>query len=92
MLENRVETRLRLGVKKLGGNAVKFVSPGNSGVNDRLVLLPGARTIFVELKAPGKKRSPLQLKWAKDLEKMGFHSHCLDTLEKVDQFLKEIQS
>lgn len=30
---------------------MKFVSPGNDGVPDRIVVLPGGRVIFVELKA-----------------------------------------
>ena len=40
MLENELEKKLRDKVKKLGGKAYKFVSPGNAGVPDRLVFLP----------------------------------------------------
>ena len=40
MLENELEKKLRDKVKKLGGKAYKFVSPGNAGVPDRLVVLP----------------------------------------------------
>lgn len=56
MRESTIEAYLRDRVKELGGKAYKFVSPGNDGVPDRLVCLPGGRAVFVELKAPGKKR------------------------------------
>ena len=47
MLEKEVERYLREQVKKrLGGMALKFVSPGLSGVPDRVVLLPGEKITF----------------------------------------------
>lgn len=54
MRESVVEKKFAAEVKKRGGLAVKFVSPGFNGVPDRLVLFPGGRLAFVELKAPGK--------------------------------------
>ena len=55
MRERDVERYLRERVKQLGGRAYKFVSPGNNGVPDRIVMLPGGKLFFVELKAPGKE-------------------------------------
>ena len=55
MRENEIERRLAVSVKEMGGMAVKFVSPGLDGVPDRIVLLPGGKAAFVELKAPGKR-------------------------------------
>jgi len=46
----------------MGGMAVKFTSPGLDGVPDRIVLLPGRKIAFVELKAPGKSRGPCRRK------------------------------
>ncbi len=43
MLEKMIEQKLRNEVKALGGRAYKFVSPGNDGVPDRLVVLPGGK-------------------------------------------------
>ena len=60
MKESEIEARLVRGVKALGGVAYKFVSPGNVGVPDRVVVLPGGRVIFVELKAEGGRLSPMQ--------------------------------
>mgnify|MGYP001603998362 CR=1 FL=1 len=57
MRESGIEKRLKKEIEKIGGKALKFVSPGVIGVPDRIVLLPHGKIIFVELKAPGKKRS-----------------------------------
>lgn len=60
MKESEIEARLVRGVKTLGGVAYKFVSPGNAGVPDRLVILPGGRILFAELKADGGRLSKMQ--------------------------------
>lgn len=53
MRETTLERRIYEYVKKLGGKAYKWVSPGNSGVPDRIIVLPGGRVIFAEIKRPG---------------------------------------
>ncbi len=83
MLESMVERKLVTEVKKRGGLAVKFVSPGLDGVPDRLVLFPGGRLAFVELKAPGKKMRPLQVKRAKMLSALGFKVYCIDSPKMI---------
>lgn len=40
MLEKELERKFMYTIKKLGGKAYKFVSPGNAGVPDRIVILP----------------------------------------------------
>lgn len=90
--ESRIEQLLVMKVKKMGGMAVKFISPGLDGVPDRLVLFPGGRCAFVELKAPGKKMRPLQVKRKKQLEILGFPVYVIDEIEKIGGVLDEIQS
>lgn len=60
MREKEVEKLLVDGVRKLGGRAYKWVSPGNAGVPDRIVVLPGQPPIFVELKSETGKLTKLQ--------------------------------
>ena len=58
MREKTIEAKLVQAVRTKGGLALKFTSPGFDGVPDRLVLLPGGRIAFIELKAPGKTLRP----------------------------------
>lgn len=71
MKERDIEKILVSEVKKLGGRAYKWVSPGNDGVPDRIVILPGRVPIFVELKADGGKLSRLQESQITRLSELG---------------------
>lgn len=84
MKEKAVEEYLREQVKAAGGKAYKFVSPGNVGVPDRLVLFPGGRVVFVELKALGKKPTELQCAQHERIKRFGFAVHVASTKEMVD--------
>lgn len=88
MSEKVIEQYLREQVKTIHGKAYKFVSPGNAGVPDRLILLPGARMVFVELKAPGKKPTALQEMQHKKIRSLGHHVFVIDSKEQVDEFIK----
>ena len=92
MREREVERRLVTAVKKLGGLAPKFTSPGLDGVPDRPVLLPDGRLAFVEVKAPGQKMRPLQLLRKRQLEELGFRVYCIDRPEQIGGVLDEIQA
>ena len=69
---------------------MKFTAIGTAGVPDRIVLLPGGRCFFVELKAPGKKMRPLQVKRAKQLESLGFKVYCIDSMEGIKEIIEQI--
>lgn len=90
MSESEIEKALTLTVKKRGGIALKFISPGMSGVPDRLVLMNCGRFAFVELKATGKQMRPLQIKRKRQLEALGFSVYCIDKKEKIGGVLDEI--
>ena len=92
MRENAIERQLAMAVKKMGGMAVKFVSPGLDGVPDRIVLLPNKKMAFVELKVPGKKLRPLQEKRRRQLEALGFPVYVIDGAEQIGGVLDEICS
>ena len=90
MRESQIEARLSRRVKQAGGLCLKWVSPGCTGVMDRIVLLPGGRVIFVELKQPGGRLSERQ-KWMRDvLSGLGMDVRCLWNKEQVDKFLEEV--
>ncbi|HAK42878.1 MAG TPA: VRR-NUC domain-containing protein [Clostridium sp.] len=89
MEESKIERYLKKQIELLGGQALKFVSPGVSGVPDRIVLLPHGKIIFIELKAPGKKVRPIQEYQIKKIRALGFRVEIIDSIEKVDEFIEE---
>ncbi|MBE6874160.1 MAG: VRR-NUC domain-containing protein [Ruminococcus albus] len=91
MNEKFIEQKLVKAVKNKGGAALKFVSPGVDGVPDRIVLLPGGRIGFVELKSLGKKMQPLQERRKRQLEALGFRVWCVDTIEQVERVIDEMK-
>jgi hypothetical protein len=92
MNEKQIENKLTLAVKKAGGIAPKFVSPGFAGMPDRIVLLPDGLIAFVELKAPGKKPRPLQLARHRLLRSLGFKVYVIDSVKQIGRMLDELQA
>lgn len=76
MREKIIEQHLVKAVKNSGGIAPKLVSPGFDGMPDRLVLLPGGKIGFVEVKAPGKEPRPLQVARHGLLRRAGLQGIC----------------
>jgi hypothetical protein len=87
MLEKDVERYLVKSVKDLGGACFKWVSPGHAGVPDRVVIRPGGRVAFVEVKRPGQKPTKLQLHVLEQLRQLGCQAVWVDSKEAVDAFL-----
>jgi len=83
MLEKTIEAHLVKRAREAGGLAIKWTAPGTSGVPDRIVFLPG-RIIFVELKAPGKKPTAIQLHVHRLLADLGADVRVIDSKEQVD--------
>ena len=92
MREQRIERQLVQQVSKLGGLALKFVSPGMAGVPDRLLLFPGGRAVFVETKAPGKKPRPLQVHRHEQLRALGFRVFVIDEMKQIREVLDDLCS
>lgn len=90
MLEKEIEAKLRDKVKALGGRAYKFVSPGNSGVPDRIVVLPEGKIGFAELKRPGKEPRKLQERQIAFLQKLGFTVQVIDSEKDIENFICEV--
>ena len=89
MLEREIEAYLTREVAKRGGKAYKFVSPGNAGVPDRLVCLPGNKMFFVELKATGQTPRPLQVAQIRKIKSLGCRVFVVDSKESVDETLAQ---
>jgi hypothetical protein len=92
MKEKDIEQYLVKQAKAADGKAYKWTSPGNAGVPDRIVILPGGRVTFVELKALGGKSTALQLNQQRFIAGMGLPVAVVDSKEAVDQILSKMQA
>ena len=74
-LEKDIEKKLRRMVERHGGQCLKWVCPGWSGVPDRIVVMPGGCIYFVETKRPKDgELSELQKWWIDRLRGLGFYA------------------
>jgi len=86
MLERHIERALVRSVERLGGTCEKFTSPGRRSVPDRLVTMPGGAIIFVEVKTPGKRPTPMQERDHARRRAMGCDVRVIDTMEAANAF------
>ena len=89
MKEKEIEKILRDRVKRLGGRAYKWVSPGNAGVPDRIVILPGRAPVFVELKTDSGRLTALQRMQIKRLLDLGQDVAVVKGMDGLEQFFRE---
>lgn len=90
MRESSIESKLIRMVRERGGLCFKFVSPGNPGVPDRIVITPAGRTVYVELKTEVGRLAAIQ-KWQhEELRKRGADVRTLKGLEQVKAFVEEV--
>ena len=90
MKEKHIEQTLTRTVRQYGGLCPKWVSPGLDGVPDRIILLPGGRMAFAEVKAPGKKPRPLQTARIRQLEALGYKVYIIDSKEQIPDVLDDL--
>ena len=90
MLEKDIEAHLVRRVRDAGGKAYKFVSPANRGVADRVVVMPGGRVWFVEVKAMGGRLSPLQRVFLDEVKGLGCNYKIVWSKEDVDAFVASL--
>lgn len=90
MRESVIEARLVKMVRSRGGLCYKFVSPSNPGVPDRIVITPGGRTIYVELKTEIGRLANIQRWQLDEMRRRGADVRVLKGLEEVKAFVEEV--
>lgn len=70
MREKDIEKWIRQQIENMGGKFMKFVSPGNNGVPDRIAIMPGGHIWFVELKTDTGELAPIQTWQIEQLKKL----------------------
>ena len=90
MKETVIEQKLVQAVKARGGIAPKIISPGYDGMPDRIILLPGGKIAFVEVKAMGRKPRSLQLHRHETLRRLGFKVFVFDDARQIAPLLSAV--
>lgn len=90
MRERDLEKILRDEVRKLGGRAYKWVSPGNDGVPDRIIVFPGRPPVFVELKTETGRLSAIQQAQIRRLERLGQRVRVVRGIDGLSQFFQDM--
>lgn len=97
MRERDIERYLVKRVKELGGEVRKVKWLGRAHAPDRVVMLPEEEwdkwsvpreAIWVELKAPGEKLRPGQLREHERMRRMGQRVVVIDSIEGVEELLR----
>ena len=89
MLEKDIEKIFTTEIKRAGGKAYKFTSPGNDGVPDRIALLPSGQIVFVELKTENGRLTRLQKLRCEEISALGQKVRVLHGLAEVRDFFLE---
>lgn len=87
MKERDVENYLVERVRAAGGEVRKVQWIGRNGAPDRFVMLKGL-SMWVELKAPGEKPRPSQVREHERMRSMGQRVEVIDSLDGVDALLQ----
>lgn len=90
MREKFIEQALVKAVGKRGGICEKWIA-GTAGWPDRIVILPGGRIAFVEVKAPGRKPRAIQTHRHEQLRALGQKVYVLDDMERIKGILDDIE-
>lgn len=86
--ESALEAYAKKQVKARGGLYLKFVSPGFTGVPDRICIKPGGEVFFVEHKAPGGKLSERQKVVGEQFREIGATYYVAASKEDIDEIVK----
>ena len=90
MTESQIESRLVKMVRERGGLCYKFVSPGNPGVPDRIIITPQGRTVYVELKTEYGRLASIQRWQHEQMAARGIEVRIVRGLDQVKALVEEV--
>ena len=88
--EKAIERYLFDRVRQAGGVCLKYSNPNMGGYPDRVALLPGGVSVWVELKSRGRKPTKLQMLRIESLRLLGHRVYVIDSREGVDLMMSEL--
>jgi len=90
-MEKEIESYLKKEIERRGGLCLKFVSPGVTGVPDRVCVLPGGRVVFVEIKSADGELSPRQEYVIRQIRKRGHDVRVVVGKLGVDELIFDLR-
>lgn len=90
MRESKLEHILVEEIRKEGGKAYKWTSPGNDGVPDRIVFFPGGEVYFIELKTAAGRVSAKQRIQIRTLNGLGQDAMIVKGIGGLIDFFRKI--
>lgn len=91
MIERDIERYLVRQAKANGWGCYKWVSPGNVGVPDRILILPYGKVVFVELKTETGRLSPLQKQQIDKLQNLDCEVELVYGIDQVKQLVARLE-
>jgi hypothetical protein len=86
-MESKIQKKIIDIAKTAGGTVIKISVANLTGLPDLLILLPGAKILFVEVKAPGKTSRALQVYRQQQIKALGFTVLEIDDPQKFKSFI-----
>ena len=86
--EKVLEKKLVKWIKEAGGKCLKLSSQFNTGLPDRMILLPKGHIFYCEVKSTGKKPSKMQEIIHNEIRALGFRVYVVDSTEALSEMLK----
>lgn len=90
-LIGEIERHLKKKCTAKGWACQKFSGPKKKGIPDCVITTPGGTLLYIELKVPGKKPSPLQRNDSLNVSH-GIHVFIVSSKENVDVLLNTFQT
>jgi hypothetical protein len=90
MREAELEAWCRQRAVKEGGYLLKWISPGNKGVPDRILFMPHY-SAYIEFKSESGKLDPLQQVWQNRLDELGHNVFVVRTKKEFEDILLEAE-
>lgn len=87
--EKVIERTLVAEVTKKGGLCIKLLTHMFIGLPDRMVLLPGGKIFFVELKSTGCKPRKIQEVVHDKLRALGFKVYVIDSIDGITKIMED---
>jgi Holliday junction resolvase len=87
MMESQIQAQITKRLKENGWFVTKLIQTSTNGIPDLMAIKKGV-VIFLEVKQPGKKASPLQDHHIERLNQMGVFARVVDKLEDIEIFCK----